>query len=149
MGLRWEGLTPENIIAEFERSATITRRESKKSLRRGAKDILEVSKSQAPIDDGQLEKAHELSIVRLNKDEMGVEITVGGTVDGVDVDFYAAEVHERMAPYGDINLGPRSRAKDDAKTVAHRFVGGKFLERAADELQEGIIQSVANTLPGD
>lgn len=146
--MRWQGFTPEMFIQELEQSSTATRRDSKKELRTGAKEILETSRQQAPVDDGQLEKAHELRTVKLNKDDMEVEITVGGFVDGVNVDVYAWEMHEFQTPYGDIPLGPGSQAKNDANPP-DRFVGGKFLERAVDEHEDAIVERVANTLPGD
>jgi hypothetical protein len=148
MSMRWKGFTPDMFVAELERASTETRRDSKKVMRAGAKEILETSQQQAPVDDGELEKAHELTVVKLNRDDMEVEITVGGIVDGVDVDTYAWEMHEFQTPYGDIPLGPKSQEKNDSNPPG-RFVGGKFLERAVDEHEEGIVAAVANTLPGD
>lgn len=148
MSLSWKGFTPEQFIAELTGSAARTRRESKKVMRQGAKEILAVSKENAPIDEGDLEAAHELSIVRLNKDDMMIEITVGGTVNGTDVDSYAWLMHERLAPYGDLNLGPKSIEKNNSNPTGH-FVGGKFLDRAIDELEPEIIERIKNTLPGD
>lgn len=148
MSLKWRGFTAENFADELERSMTSTRRQSKVAMRAGAKLILETSREQCPIDDGELEKAHSLDIVRLSKDNMEVEITVGGIVDGVDVDVYAFEMHEFQTPYGPIPLGLRSQIKND-RNHPNRFVGGKFLERAVDEHEEGIVSRIEATLPGD
>ena len=148
MSLTWRGLSADDFAEFLEDSSTITRRESKRVLRQGAKDIMEASKQMAPIDDGELEEAHEIAVVRLNKDEMEVEITVGGNVGGVDVDEYAWEQHESLTPAGDWQLGPRSKAKN-ASNPANRPVGGKFLERAVDEYEDEIAIKIADTLPGD
>lgn len=148
MGLRWVGLTAEQMREYFLESISRTRRESKKIMRKGAEEILKASKQMAPVDDGQLEEAHEISIIRLNKDDMMLEIGVGGWVDGINVDRYAAVQHERLYPYGDLKLGPRSRAKD-AMNPSNRRVGGKFLERAVDELEPEITEQLKNALPGD
>lgn len=109
---------------------------------------METSKEMCPVDDGELEQAHRLNVVRLNKDDMEVEIEVGGIVNGVDVSAYAWEQHERLAPYGDMHLGPKSEAKD-AANPPERFVGGKFLERAADIHEEDIASKLYQTMPGD
>lgn len=148
MSLTWQGFTADEYAEFLEDSSTFTRRESKKVLREGAKKIMESSQMMAPVDDGQLEEAHELAIIRLNKDEMEVEITVGGMVGDVDVDDYAWEQHESLTPAGDWKLGPNSRAKDAANPPGHS-VGGKFLERAVDLHEDEIAIKLANTLPGD
>lgn len=148
MSLTWRGLSADDFAEFLEDSSVITRRESKRVLRQGAKDIMEASKQMAPVDDGELEEAHEIAVVRLNKDDMEVEITVGGNVGGVDVDEYAWEQHETLTPAGDWQLGKRSQAKN-ASNPPNRSVGGKFLERAVDEYEDEIAIKIADTLPGD
>lgn len=148
MGLRWRGLTPDQLAEQFRQSISRTRRESKKIMREVANDILLASQQMAPLDDGELEQAHDISIVRLNRDDMLLEIGVGGWVGGVNVDEYAWIMHERLSPYGDLNLGPRSILKN-ALNPANRKVGGKFLERAADEYEPIAIERMKKALPGD
>ena len=145
MGLRWIGLTPADMAEEFLQSISRTRRESKKIMRRGAATIMETSQKMAPVDDGELEAAHDIAIVRLNQDDMMLEITVGGVVNGVNVDKYAWLQHERLEPYGPWRLGPNSVRKD---SVSPYPVGGKFLERAVDEHEEEIIEEMKEALPG-
>jgi hypothetical protein len=147
-GLYFRGLTPDQLAVQLDTASASTRREAKKALREGAKQIMGTSVQQCAIDEGNLEEAHELTIVRLSQDNMEVEIEVGGVVNGVDVDDYAWMVHETQAPYGDMPLGPKSQAKN-AGNPADRFVGGKFLERAADEHEDDILNSVADILLGD
>jgi hypothetical protein len=153
-GLSWSGFTIEDWIEEFEASTTLSRRESKKALYAGAKEILAASKQMAPVDEGDLEAAHTLTQVRLNEDFSEVEIDVGGFHGGREVDDYAVIVHETMLPFGSgsgVNggphLGPKSVAKDIGNPSSRR-VGGKFLERAVDLLEQHVIDQVAETLPG-
>lgn len=141
MSLRWRGPSARDFIDELTRSTTETRRRSKSVMRQKAKKILEASQEGAPIDEGNLEAAHELAITRLSKDNLEVEITVGGVVNDRDVDEYAWIMHET-----DYNLGPRSEAK--ARSVS-REVGPKFLERAVDDHEDELVEAVADTLPGD
>lgn len=143
----WRGFTPQDLGEFLDLSATETRRESKKRLRLGAKEIMDASKQMAPVDHGNLEGAHRLETVRLNKDDMEVVVSVGGVVNGVDTDEYVMEQHERLepAPGADMQLGLKSQQKD-AVNPPNRQVGGKFLERAGDALEEQIISDVAATL---
>lgn len=150
-GLNWTGFTLDNWLDEFEESTTLTRREAKKELYQGAKDIMEASKEMAPVDEGNLEEAHSIEQVRLNQDYSEVEIVVGGEHGGRDVDEYAMIVHEGVAPYGSGTagyIGEKSQEKD-AGNPGDRRVGGKFLERAVDLLEPEIVERVASTLPGE
>ena len=141
MSLRWRGPGIEQFVEEFQRSTAETRRESKKRMRAGGKKILEESKAGAPVDESNLEEAHELAITRLSRDNIEMEITVGGFVGGRNVDDYAAEMHE-----GVYQLGEKSLAKDAGSLTP---VGRKFLERAADKHEASLVEAVAETLPGD
>lgn len=147
-GLYFRGMTPELLGLELKQSSVQTRRDAKKVLREGAKRIRDTSIQQCAIDEGNLEEAHELTVVRLSRDNIEVEIEVGGVVNGVDVDEYAWKVHETQVPYGDMPLGPKSQAKNESNPP-DRFVGGKFLERAVDENEEDILVAVADILLGD
>ena len=150
-GLRWEGFSADDFAEFLDVSSARTRRESKKVLRQGAKDIMEASRQMAPIDEGNLEAAHELALVRLNKDDMQVEISVGGDVGGRNVDEYAEVQHEMLSVNGGSgwNLGDKSKLKNDTRSVPHRTVGGHFLDRAVDEYEDEIAAKLAETLPGD
>ena len=155
-GLRWEGFSADDFADFLDMSSAKTRRESKKVLRQGAKDIMEASMEMAPIDEGDLEAAHQLALVRLNKDDMQVEISVGGEVGGRNVDEYAEVQHEMLGVNGsklDGNggwkLGDKSDLKNAARSHPHRTVGGHFLDRAVDEYEDEIAAKLAQTLPGD
>jgi hypothetical protein len=45
-------------------------------------------------------------------------------------------MHENLTPYGPLNLGKNSRAKQAGQS---EMVGGRFLERAADQISDGIM----------
>lgn len=141
MSLEWQGVTLDMFIDELEASTTKTRKESKIAMRRGAKAILEESKAGAPVDEHNLENAHTLSIVRLSKDNIELEITIGGEHGGRDVDEYAVQMHE-----GEYQLGEKSKLKNQSSPVP---VGPYFLDRAIDNHEEDLLQTIADTLPGD
>ena len=156
--LSFNGFSIDNWLEEFEESTALTRREAKKVLYQGAKDIMAASKQMAPVDEHNLEQAHELQQVRLNEDYSEVEISVGGEVGGRNVDDYAVLMHEGLAPFGSGTAGvvqpfiggdPKRPSKSWAKSQSNppgREVGGKFLERAVEEYEEKIIQGVIDLL---
>jgi hypothetical protein len=116
----------------------------------GAKDIMQASREMAPVDEGNLEEAHEITQIRLNEDYSELEISVGGEHGGRNVDDYAMIVHEFVSPFGSGtrgHIGLKSEIKD-ASNPPGRPVGGKFLERALDLLEDSIAEKVAATLPG-
>lgn len=91
----------------------------------------------APVDRSNLEVAHNVA-TQAAGGSVKTTISVGGTVDGVNVDNYAAWTHE-----GDYNLGPKSQAKADA---SGQPVGPKYLERAFREREQAIPKNVANAV---
>lgn len=149
-GLSFAGFDFDGLIEEFEASTAQTRRDSKKVLNQGARDIMRASQQMAPVDEGNLEQAHHIEEIRLNQDQLSLEISVGGEVHGRNVDEYATIMHEALKTPdggGTLNLGPKSEAKD-ASNPHDRRVGGKFLERAVDLFEEELISRLAETLPG-
>lgn len=141
MKLGWKGVTLDMFIDELEASTTKTRKDSKIAMRRGAKVIMEESKAGAPVDLHNLEDAHNLEIVRLSKDNIELEITIGGEHGGRNVDEYAVQMHE-----GEYMLGEGSIAKSRSSPVE---VGPGFLDRAIDNHQDDLLDAIADTLPGD
>lgn len=139
MSLKWAGFSARDFIEELLTANTVTRRESKKRMYAGAKEILASSKRMAPLEDGDLEEAHTIATTRLNKDQMGVEIAVESP--------YAAVQHERLEPAGDWKRGVRSNEKNE-RALPGEEVGGKFLERAIELHEDRIANEVAETLPG-
>ncbi len=137
-----EGLDLDDFLEMLEKSTTQTRRDAKKELYEGARQIMRASQQMAPVDLHNLEMAHKIETVRLNENYMTLSITVGGVVGGVDVDIYATRMHE--STYG---LGKGSILKNSANPPDRR-VGPKFLERAVGMFELPIINRLRSTLPG-
>jgi hypothetical protein len=153
-GLEYTGFTIEDLLEEFEQSSAFTRRESKKIIRKAAKDIMLASQQMAPVDFGRLEEAHHINDLRVNEDQMHLEIEVSGFIDGRDVADYAAEIHQTLLPFGSgggpnggPHLGPLSQEKN-ASNPSDRPVGGRFLERAVDLYEEEVYAKLQEALPG-
>lgn len=148
-GIYFDGFDLKDLWEEMEASTAKTRREAKKVLRQGAKDILQDSQKMAPVDEHNLELAHRLLDVRLNQDFAAVEIVIDGFIGGRDVSEYAMIMHEFLAPFGagTYNLGMKSMLKDQGADNEHR-VGGKFLERAVDLNELRILEAIKRVLLG-
>ena len=116
------------------------------AIREGAHDIAEKARSNAPVDQGNLEDAIKVDISRsgvngrvsatvyVDESMPAPELTPDGRiVKGTEykvVGDYAMKMHE-----GEYKLGKRSRAKASA---GHE-VGPKYLERAVDEVLPGVV----------
>lgn len=153
MSLTFKGPDLDDFLTEFEQSTAQTRREAKKVLYQGAKDVAHSAKRMAPVDTHDLEQAIRVEQVRLNQDYILMEVGV----DDPSVDDYALLMHENLLPFGagvpsapgqrPPTLGPGSEAKDATNDSEHR-VGGKFLERSLDLHEERIVEEVADELLG-
>ncbi|MFT4064274.1 HK97 gp10 family phage protein [Paraburkholderia sp.] len=115
-----------------------------------AQALAEKARENAPVDHGDLETAIKVRETGGGRNELGqfarksVEVYVDGSLpahdsDGRDrpgktVGDYAYEMHEHLIPAGPLQLGPKSQQKDGGSGK----VGGKYLERARDEIEQGI-----------
>jgi hypothetical protein len=113
-------------------------------IKDGAKDIQDLARLQAPVDEGNLEDAIKVEFERtgINR-RVEAFVYVDGDQeadDGKVVGDYAPRMHE-----GTYNLGPRSKIKQSAAGV---IVGRKFLERAVDDLAPKIINRVYRAVKG-
>jgi hypothetical protein len=100
------------------------------------------SAERAPFLHGNLEAAHEARFTRRNRDQITVEVSVGGSTGGVNVDDYVLEMHE-----GEYNLGPNSQIKQAANPRVR--IGRKFLERAVEASEDEIVESIEKFLLGE
>ena len=105
--------------------------------------ILEESKKNAPLDKGNLEKAHRLIVIKSGNGKVSLAIEVGNFefVRGgkrVNVNQYAIEMHE-----GNYKLGPRSSLKN---ATGPNTVGRKYLSRAYDEKADEVLDEVADKI---
>jgi len=112
------------------------------------KIIEHLAKLFAPVDDGYLEDAIKTddtppgrtALGRFGRGKVSVYIDMSMPADGAKVvGDYAMRIHEGLAPYGSgaYQLGPKSIAKGGE-------VGGKFMERAANERISSIYAKVQN-----
>jgi len=82
--------------------------------------IVERSRVNAPIDQGDLRRSIKAKVVR-SGDGFEIKVTVG-----VD---YALRMHEQLTPFGPLQLGPGSRREAAAVNAPEGGPGGKFIER--------------------
>jgi hypothetical protein len=149
MGMKVE-LDVDSIIATMEAIGKDATKAGVQALFEGGKEIQELAREYAPVDDGHLEQ----SIITM---KVPSEYTVHVGIDpraldehGRPVNDYGMMMHEfqtigggsvpgGMGIYG---LGPKSQAKDGGRGV----VGGKFLERAFNELKRKVLQKTGITV---
>lgn len=120
-------------------------------LHKKALEIAALARRMAPIDEGNLEKAikvfPEVVPVTRERNALGqfkrVDIIVYVDMEmpvperpGKTVGSYAYTMHEHLAPFGPYNLGERSEEKQSGQ---RELVGGKYLERAMEELAANIM----------
>jgi hypothetical protein len=109
-----------------------------------AKTIQNLARSYAPIDHGNLEDAIKVEVLSGGRDARGrfmrkalsvfIDMEAEG-YNGEPMSQYAYIMHEHLTPYGPLNLGEKSAAKN----AGSGRVGGRFLERAADEVSAGVM----------
>ncbi|WKZ86342.1 hypothetical protein N5B55_05150 [Ralstonia pickettii] len=110
-----------------------------------AEGVRDLARKFAPVDEGNLEQAIKVQVEGGGRDERGrfARKSVAVYIDmatpaenGRTVGDYAWEMHEHLTPYGPLQLGKRSQAKQDGQS---EMVGGKFLERAAVERTKDMV----------
>lgn len=135
----------DELTAMLDRTADDTTREMAKVLQRGAEDVARLASEFSPRDSSALENAWEVVEMGGERDYRGrftkksyvVQVDPMATdPDGRPTSLYALEMHEHLAPYGSgryqLSTHPGgSRDKDGGRGV----VGGRFLERAVDEVE--------------
>lgn len=147
------GVKITGVLSTVQRLESLTEDygdRARRALEKGAKDVQELAQRQAPVDEGNLEAA-----IKLDHDYQGVNrrkrffvyiddgMPVPGS-PGKTVGDYSILMHENLAPYGTFGLGPRSQEKQAANPDV--TVGGKFLERAGEELADEIRERVIKAL---
>lgn len=126
-----------------------------RQMKKEAMEIRDLARQMAPVDEGDLESAIVVNEVGGGRDKetgrfmqkaIAIEVdgdqTVGNASTGEarTVGDYAYIMHEYLAPYGRFKLGKRSRAKQAANPGV--MVGGKYLERAVAEREQGLIRRI-------
>lgn len=136
------------VIFELRHTAERVADRARSMMKRAADRVVKNAKLNAPVDTHNLEESIHIEKSYSDTGRLQIDIAAGGEVNGVNVDQYAAIIHEN---YESMNPGPGTIAKRTA-TPGH-YVGGKFLERAlTDEesrLSEAMISTVRAAIAGE
>lgn len=144
MGMTVEGID-EAMAVLYQSGERVTRGLVGK-MRHEAEAIQKLAQQYAPLDHGNLEEAIKIETLGGGRDSRGrfvrkafevfIDMNARG-YKGEPISQYAYEMHELLLPYGagGFNLGPQSRQKDGGRGV----VGGRFLERAVDEVSKDMM----------
>ena len=131
----------EGVIAMLRMAAQKVPDNARKVMHKEADKIVKLAKRMAPEDDAELMDAIHKEISYEARGRLKIDIVVGGVVRGVDVDKYAAEIHEN---YANMKPGPVTIIKRQIE--ADVYVGEKFLERAvresAPKLRKALIDGI-------
>lgn len=125
-------------------------------LKKCAEELAVLARKMAPVDKTNLEKS--IKVRYEGTQGAGGRFVKGGGSYAVFVDMkmsipgrdgkvigdYAWEMHEHLHPFGHYNLGDKSLQKQMANPNV--MVGGKFLERATEELRDKIQQRLARVV---
>lgn len=161
MGVEVEGV--EELAFLLRQSGARAVKGAFQQMKKEGEAIARRARENAPVDEGDLEKAIRSRVVGGGRDEetgqfkrKEIVIEVDGdatTSDGKSVGSYAYIMHEELKPYGfgRFNLGPKSRAKQENNPSFK--VGGMYLERAIAEIEKGmmnrIIEAVRDAVDDD
>lgn len=124
-----------------------------KELYKQALKTRDLARKFAPCEYGNLEQAIKVrpdELLKVKRDALGrfarqeIEVYIDNDYPApqrhrksgvVTVGDYAYHIHEHLWPYGNWKLGRESRSKQDGQA---ELVGGGFLERAAQEIENQI-----------
>lgn len=134
------GVTVHNawsVAKALENLSEATGKSTRAALRQSGTAIRDLARDYAPVEEGNLEQA-----IQTKEDRQGINtrmrVLIGIELDypaqrGKTVDAYAMLMHEGLAPYGSgaYQLGEDSQRKRNMGSD----VGGKYLERAINDLQ--------------
>lgn len=135
----------EEVYVALRHEAERVADSARKTMHRATDRIVREAQLNAPVDKHNLEKSIRKEKVSEGNERLALNVTMGGYVNGVNVDAYAVEVHEN---YDDARPGPETQAKRDANPGRH--VGRKFLERAVAEelpkLEKALISATVRNI---
>lgn len=145
MGMQLEGATELAIL--IRQGGERAKKGVFEQMKKEAVEIQRLARRMAPLDHGPLEESIKVAGLGGGRDESGrfVRRSLTVYIDGDDVGHkgepisqYAYIMHEMLVPFGSggYNLGPKSRAKQRGQS---EIVGGRFLERAAAEVSEKLM----------
>lgn len=149
MSIQIEGLDNiEDLFIEIQNEAP---KRVVKEMIAVAKDIQKLAVQMAPIDHGYLEEAIKLDVSggrddrgRFARQVVSVFVDQEMPAEGLKVvGDYAYFIHEHQTPMGPVPLGPRSQEKQRGTSVV---VGGGYLERATQQIEEEVEERVSDKL---
>jgi hypothetical protein len=134
------------VIQYLNHAADKVADSARKSMHRSADRIVKRAQLFAPVDEHNLEESIRKQVTYETRGRLKIDVVAGGFINGVDVDEYAARIHEA---YPEDRPGKGTQDKRDANPGVH--IGGKFLERAAKEeekkLTQAMIASIQSEIP--
>lgn len=140
MPMRISGV--DKVQVNLRQISERTTRKSRRVIEEEGYKLRDEARLNAPVDTGNLEQAIRVEVryegrYRRKVVEVGVDL---------DEAPYAIFMHEGWEGHPTYNLGPRSRRKAEA---LNRIVGRKYLERAATDREESILQRVGQAIAGE
>jgi hypothetical protein len=129
IGLKATGI--EEVKTQLRYAATKVPDNARKIMHRAADKIVQESKLNAPVDDGELEDSIHKEIGYEGRGRLKIDIVAGGVIRGVDVDRYAVIIHENYE--GTLKKGPGKNTIAKMMANPGRIVGSKFIQRAVDK----------------
>ena len=140
IGMRVTGADRARV--ELRHNADRVRDNARGFMRRSADRIVEEAKILAPRDLYNLEEAIHIEKDYGTSGRLEIDIVAGGTVNGVNVDEYAAIIHENYEQIIVEDGNPERRQGTKEKQMQHpdKVIGSKFLERAAKAEEKGLAQ---------
>lgn len=126
------------VSTRIRNIADRTTRASRRRLDQAGEMIADRASDYAPVDRHNLEAAIQSEGVIGDNRRKEVVVSAGGIVNGVNVDRYATIMHESV-------YEPGKESKEKAERLGVT-VGRKYLERAADDLEDEIIDMMTEAV---
>ena len=153
MGIEFTGF--DELQANIRQIGPRAERAVTRQIKAEAYKIRDLARKFAPIDEGPLEASIKMDESDGGRDALGrfrrksytvyVDTEMRGS-NGAYIGEYAYIMHEHLTPYGAFKLGPKSMAKQQGQA---EMVGGRYLERAVDQVSEGIMNRLIEVSRGE
>jgi hypothetical protein len=151
MGIIVDGMIEtEQMLLRFDMTA---KKRILAKLRAKANEVKELAQKMAPVDKGNLEQAIKVSgesggvvrdaLGRFARQEIDVYVDMEMPIEDrpdKTIGDYAYIMHEHLTPAGPLKLGEKSSEKQQGQ---NEIVGGKYLERALEEVGISVMGELA------
>lgn len=142
IGMKVTGL--DELYVRLSHGGPRVKENARKVMHRQGDAIKDRAVLYAPVDDGELEQSIHIDKGYEDSGRLTIAIVAGGDVNGVNVDAYAALIHEH---YESMKPGPNTIAKRAANPSI--YIGEKFLDRAAKDSQEKLEKALIKSVMSD